>query len=313
VNRVILFLFGSLVWLAVQCQHNNPPACSDANGKCPPCHCGTGGAAATGGTAATGGKSSPSSTVAKVPVCKQGFAEHPYTTEQISKWAATLRAPYLPKMHPPRLLDVVPTTAIGTVMFQSNRPKPLTQTVGSCTCEAAANVVSTQPFKLSLLQSTADQLYRYATTIDPFPGSYPPNDTGSDGASACKALVHYGYAVGCLPTFWTLAEAETQLQSRPIMWGVNWYDSMFTPDNCGHLSVSGVVKGGHETALEGIEIVRTATGSIDPDLSYLIGENSWGQDWGVCIDQHCGFYRISLRNANRLITEGAEFDGPVLP
>src|SRR5437764_15082615 len=68
-------------------------------------------------------------------------------------------------------------------------PNP-NQTLGDCTgcakamqMNAAGNRVSGVVLKLA----DADRIYSLATTLDAFPGSYPPDDTGSSGLAAAKA------------------------------------------------------------------------------------------------------------------------------
>src|SRR4249920_3889461 len=60
----------------------------------------------------------------------------------------------------------------------------LNQWVGSCTGHSAAQNLNCKPLhkrrQAYASESTAMDIYRLATTLDPWPGSYPPDDTGSD-------------------------------------------------------------------------------------------------------------------------------------
>src|SRR5206468_3322308 len=72
--------------------------------------------------------------------------------------------------------------------------------LGSCTANAGTGALGTQPFYDAVgretlpstdaaeLEKYAVQLYEDATVVDGYPGSYPPDDTGSSGLAICKVL-----------------------------------------------------------------------------------------------------------------------------
>ncbi|MDT5014694.1 MAG: hypothetical protein QOD39_854, partial [Mycobacterium sp.] len=73
--------------------------------------------------------------------------------------------------------------------------------LGSCTGNAGTGALGTEPFYdavgKDVLADAADaaaneefavQLYSDATALDPYPGTYPPDDTGSSGLAICKVL-----------------------------------------------------------------------------------------------------------------------------
>src|SRR6478672_5137437 len=78
--------------------------------------------------------------------------------------------------------------------------------LGSCCGNAGTGALGTQPFYDKVGNTalgstdgdaTADekfavQLYSDATKADPYPGAYPPNDTGSSGLAICKVLAARG-------------------------------------------------------------------------------------------------------------------------
>jgi hypothetical protein len=245
------------------------------------------------------------------PSCPQGFAAPHYSTSQIQKWKATLGPKLQP--HPMQLLDEpVKAAPLARSFFRSLLKHSFNQgSLGSCTENAMLGVITCEPFSwTTLTEVDAINGYKWATANDPFPGQYPPTDTGSDGASACKALVHFGWAKSCFPTHYSLAQAETQLQSQGIAWGINWHSDSYQLTGCGELAITGGIDGGHQLALIGLDPVYLPSSSLDLDRSYMWGLNSWGDEWGLCINEHCGYYRVSLRKAQKLINEGAAFDGP---
>jgi hypothetical protein len=137
--------------------------------------------------------------------------------------------------------------------------------LGSCTGNAATGWLGTSVGWASIaaltpILSTTDvvqdekfavQLYSDATKADPYPGDYPPEDTGSDGLSVAKVLKARGLISGYTHTF-SLDDALSALSTQPVIIGINWYESMFDPASNGLVTISprSPVAGGHEVVLE---------------------------------------------------------------
>src|SRR5262249_61269549 len=77
----------------------------------------------------------------------------------------------------------------------------------SSTCNAIGGWIGTDnklrqgltPFKSpcysgDLNEQAAAEIYHEATILDPYQGTYPPTDTGSDGLSVTQVAQHLGYA-----------------------------------------------------------------------------------------------------------------------
>lgn len=147
--------------------------------------------------------------------------------------------------------------------------------VGSCTGNALEGVLATAPFTTAGTvydEAAALNLYHYATTLDPYPGNYPPDDTGSDGVSVCQAAKKLGLISGYTHAT-SLAAALNALVAGPIITGVKWYNSMFDPRPDGQVVVdpaSGLA-GGHEFEVSGLEVATRR----------IWCWNSWGPGWGV--------------------------------
>lgn len=145
--------------------------------------------------------------------------------------------------------------------------------VGSCTGNALAQALNTGPLKVKarpvLDEAAAVRLYSAATRLDPFPGEYPPTDTGSSGLAVCKAAMDAGLLSGYRHAF-SLNDALGALTAQPVIVGVDWYTGMLNPDRNGYLHPTGVVEGGHEVALVG----------INATLKRVTILNSWGPEWG---------------------------------
>ncbi len=94
------------------------------------------------------------------------------------------------------------TTAPKSATFKRNCPAFDQGNLGSCTGNAMAGVLMTDPFWKAgrlLTESDAVRLYSEATHLDKIRGSYPPEDTGSSGlnflSQAKKRLVFAALAL----------------------------------------------------------------------------------------------------------------------
>lgn len=114
----------------------------------------------------------------------------------------------------------------------------------------------------------AHKLYSRATQIDPFPGTWPPTDTGSSGLAVAKAAKELK-EISCYKWAFTANGLAKALQAGPVIIGIPWYEGMFTPDRDGRIWPAGEIAGGHEILVRGI---------IGRD--FLLS-NSWGTGWGL--------------------------------
>jgi hypothetical protein len=93
--------------------------------------------------------------------------------------------------------------------------------------------------------------YSRATQIDPWPGEYPPTDTGSSGLAVAKAalerrdIIRYEHGFG-------QPHLDEILQYSPAMVGTIWLDNQFEMDSKGFVDVSGSVAGAHEYVVFGV-------------------------------------------------------------
>lgn len=179
--------------------------------------------------------------------------------------------------------------------------------LGSCTGNAGTGALGTEPFYSqagkAVLPSATDpatfeefavELYSDATKTDPFPGAYPPTDTGSSGLAICQVLKSRRTING-----YTWARTAygflTLLQAGPVLQGMPWYNAFFHPDNDGFIdsdqtwSTSGVA-GGHEVEAIGVEVDHQ-----DAFNSVILYANSWGTGWG-----DAGRFRMRLRTYEQL-------------
>lgn len=202
------------------------------------------------------------------------------------------RSKAFPAQLAPNILDV-----------KHNRVTPILDqgALGSCTGNAFVGVLGTEPRKrqtASLDEDLAVKVYSLATALDSYPGSYPPDDTGSDGLSVCEVGVQLGLIKGYDHAF-GLEQTLLALSLRPVMVGIPWYDSMFEPDDGAWIEIKpGATEvGGHELCLD----VCRPIGS-KPYVSFA---NSWGSAWG-----HHGRARMSFDTLGRLLSEWGDCTVP---
>lgn len=145
--------------------------------------------------------------------------------------------------------------------------------LGSCTGNALVQAKNMQRLRKKgerlYTQTDAVAIYAAATAIDPWEGTYPPEDTGSDGLSVAKVAHSMGYISGYSHCF-GIQHAREALRKVPLLVGTVWMSQMFYPDDRGFVHPQGFAEGGHEYVLMGDNPQRE-------ELTFL---NSWGPEWG---------------------------------
>lgn len=148
--------------------------------------------------------------------------------------------------------------------------------IGSCTANAALGLLMTQPFYRGVVYTQAEcqQLYREETRLDDreIPGQWEPDDTGSAGLYAMKALQGRGLIKGYRHAF-SAEAAIAALQWGPIAVGSVWLRSMYAPDPRSNIMLvdpASGVDGGHEYIVDGWH----------PSRRLVRMTNSWGEGWG---------------------------------
>lgn len=173
------------------------------------------------------------------------------------------------------------------------RPEP-NQPVGCCTFVAECMLANSKGNRVKGVVFDMDDAikgYSLATTLDPFQGTYPPNDTGSSGLAAAKAAVQLGIA-SHYEWFFGLDAILQGLQTKPISFGGYWFADMFKANASNPLvRPTGGIVGGHQWILSGYDAKR----------KLIVGECWWGKSFG-----RNGRFLISVEDFRILVDSGGD-------
>lgn len=175
------------------------------------------------------------------------------------------------------------------------------QRIGCCTLVDQAVRANTKGNRVRgevLGMAWAEKWYEWATRNDPWPGSYPPEDTGSSGLAAAKAAQEAGVVAryewlfaGARQVLAALAGADGK-PPRPVGVGTWWYADMFDPDPETLLvRPTGGRVGGHQWTAIGWE----------PRLQAVEGYCWWGPGFG-----QGGRFRIRLGDLDELLADDGD-------
>jgi len=203
-----------------------------------------------------------------------------------------------------RHLPVREGLELRSVTHAPNVAAPLDQgELGACTGFAAGGCASTEPYGHRLTNAQCIELYKRATQLDPFPGTYPPVDTGSSGWAAMTAACEVGYFDRFAMTAGLTAVLQA-LQTRPVILGLDWYSTFddTEPDGRIRLTSSCQLRGGHEIKAD----------EVDVENGLVWVRNSWGL-WGVEHRGLWGYGYFTFRDLALLLESGGDACAPEMP
>lgn len=186
--------------------------------------------------------------------------------------------------HDPRSLAyALPEGTAQTVQWDARIPVLDQGDLGSCVGNATVGCLGTGPLfdalpsnlQAQLAEPLAVRLYSEATKLDGYRGSYPPDDTGTDGLDGAKAAQADGFLSGYRHAL-SLAACWAAIAAGPFITGISWMTGMDDPTSEGVIHATGQVRGGHELAVVGYN----ATSGL-----WRL-RNSWGASWakdGYCL------------------------------
>jgi hypothetical protein len=131
---------------------------------------------------------------------------------------------------------------------------------GECTGCAKAmqfNAVGNRIKGVVLTMTDAHKIYHLGTTLDPFEGEWPPEDTGSSGLASAKAAKKLGLG-GEYRHVFNGADGVVQLiqDGQVVSIGTLWYEGMFTPNDQGVIEPTGSLAGGHQYVAHGYNVEK---------------------------------------------------------
>jgi hypothetical protein len=187
--------------------------------------------------------------------------------------------PIAPTPTPPNPTDVVNWLDVDNPLDQGDTPH--------CVGFGWAQWGNTDPIEDHFVNADGDAIYYECKVIDGEPNMEDGSDVRS-GAKAMKArkrLSVYAFAN-------TVDDAIAFIKkSGPVVFGTDWTDDMFTPDNEGRIHPTGAVAGGHCYIGFG----------YDPTKDDLLFLNSWGSSWSKN-----GRFRMSVTEFKRLFANYGE-------
>lgn len=225
--------------------------------------------------------------------------------------------------HDPRshayAVGVLPKTAIKSAVWARRIPILDQGSLGSCTANALTGLLGTDSAgragatevtvkadskgvftagTYTLDEDFAARAYRLNTLLDSFPGSYPPDDTGSSGIACGKTAKALGLATSYSHAF-SLDALKSALQTGPALIGIMWLNSMFDPKSDGTLNIdhSSGIAGGHELVVSG----------YDAAAKVFRLDNSWAASWG---DQ--GSCYVTEADMSWLLAQDGDVTAPYL-
>jgi hypothetical protein len=144
---------------------------------------------------------------------------------------------------------------------------------GECTCVAKCvqfNAKGNRVMGVVLDMDNAHELYHLATTLDPFDGVWPPDDTGSSGLASAKAAQRLGLGGAYTWVFNGADGVVQQIQNGHVVsCGTWWYEGMFNFNYNRVIEPTGAKAGGHQYSAFGYDAKK--------DLVKI--RCWWGPDW----------------------------------
>jgi hypothetical protein len=189
-----------------------------------------------------------------------------------------------------RLLSAEPDKPRAKYRYYKLGPRINQGNTPQCVGYSARNFLAASPKMRKHAEPHPTVLYRGAQEHDEWPGN---NYAGSSVRGAAKYMQQQGYITG--DYLWAF-DVETVLDwilrsKGPVIFGTNWYTSMYEPDKKGFVTLGGRIDGGHAYLVYGANEAKGTLSCV----------NSWGPTWGKN-----GTFGMSLETAHRLINEYGE-------
>lgn len=184
---------------------------------------------------------------------------------------------------------------------------------GACVGFAWSHELSARPAVYQVGADFALAVYKRAQKLDPWPGEAYSGTSVLAGIKAVMEIVNerdlplyggYRWAFGIEDVVRTVG------YRGPVVLGIDWHYSMYTPDQNYFIAPVGKKVGGHAIMANGVKVVGKQPDNVygvgrwdnvDLDKSYVRLHNSWGTSYG-----NGGDAFITLRNLDTLLQAGGE-------
>lgn len=185
---------------------------------------------------------------------------------------------------------------------------------GSCVGHACTHRRNGRPHRFNYGDEQAYRLYKRAQQLDEWPGE---NYQGTSIIAGMKA----GAEAGWWSEYrWVGAGSQTPLEDAldamddigPVVFGLDWLDTMMTPRPSGLLDCTGRVVGGHAICGIGYRMRARLKGEGSKPLEVAVLQQSWGLKHGVAAyGQIGGFVFIRLTDMEMLLNRQGEGAVPI--
>lgn len=172
------------------------------------------------------------------------------------------------------------TWRLGIRLDQGETPK--------CVSRAFTHEFAAEPKERKVTDVMADEWYIVAQDNDEWPGHDYEGTSTLGGAKAGVLLKKFEVYNWC---FGLEDVINVVLHLGPVVTGTNWYRRMFEPDEKGFLLPEGMLDGGHEWLIRGVNVPQ----------EYFTMTNSWSRSWGKNGDA-----RISFKNYAYLLEQDGD-------
>lgn len=200
-------------------------------------------------------------------------------------------------LKPLRDMDGLPTSKYWPA------PQPLDQgNTPQCVAYATTHFLMSSPvINKKYPWSNIDDLYRECQKLDEWPGE---DYEGTSVRGAMKVLKNTGFASGYEWAFDYGTAIKHLMITSPMVFGTDWYPSMFDVDKHGYVRVEGNSMGmGH--AWMGIGANRNKRDPVTGEVGAIRCLNSWGR-WG-----ENGRFWMNFSTLEKLIHDNGEAAMPV--
>lgn len=194
------------------------------------------------------------------------------------------------------MLSAPPKMATSGVKYYFTKPALDQGNTSQCVAYSGEQFLMSGAI-VNKMYKTPAALYKECQQADEWPGD---NYDGTSVRALMKVLQSKKYLSEYKWAFDVPTVVSHLLKVGPVIFGTNWYDSMFEADRYGFIRIKqgSEVAGGHAYMIKGVNVTKKCPDKTTGALRLI---NSWGRGWG---QNGCAW--LSFEDAKRLIREYGE-------